>query len=156
MTMPAQRHGGLLIALPTFIAASLGAGCANLQSACPPGAGPRGLAVVSPRRATIVVEGPVMLHGIAAWPGALLYRVRARTGTDRDCALIAPRDAGARAIAPGEQVTMAVPEGHVACLATETDRAVELAWHLHPEVRLSILAEVAAGGVDKARGLTSR
>lgn len=76
----------------------------------------------------IIVAGPVTMHAYAGFAGGEIYKTRAATGTDADCAVTQQGDAAVPL--PGDRVvSVTVAVGAVACLRTRDRGGYELIWH---------------------------
>lgn len=114
--------------------AAMASGCAT-TARNPGGAGEvvqRGAVVTRGPAAVAVVRGPAVLHAYAQFAGGALYTAPAVAGDDRDC-LTATGDR--TAVRAERRLSLVVPAGEVACLATETRGAFELVWHAHRDDR---------------------
>ncbi len=81
----------------------------------------------------MIVAGPLTMHAYAGFAGGEIYKTRAATGTDADCAAIPQGDAAMR-LPADRVVSITVPAGVVACLRTRDRGGYELLWHAieHP------------------------
>jgi hypothetical protein len=108
-----------------FIAGSLAAGCAG-------GAGlaQRGSVVVSGDSVKAFAPGPTVVHAYSMDRGGDVYTAQAITGTDTDC--VQARAGNHDRPTPlkiDQRNVLQVGAGQVACLATKSDRPVEMHWH---------------------------
>jgi hypothetical protein len=104
----------------------------SFASGCASGAGlaQRGSVVVSGDSVKVLAAGPAVLHAFSMDRGGGVFIAPATTGTDADCALAGPahRDR-ATPVKVDQRNVVAVGAGQVACLATNSDRRLELLWH---------------------------
>jgi hypothetical protein len=109
---------------------NLAAGCAG-----GPGLAPRGSVVVSRDSVKAFAAGPTVVHAFSQDRGGDVYTAPATTGTDADCL---PAHVGNRVQATELRVDqrniVEVPAGQVACVATKSDRRVEVLWHAEKDV----------------------
>jgi hypothetical protein len=108
-----------------LFAGTLAAGCAG-----GPGLAPRGSIVVSGDSVKAFATGPTVVHAFSQDRGGDVYTVAGTTGTDADClqASAASR-VRAKELLVDQRNVLAVPAGQVACVATKSDRRLELLWH---------------------------
>jgi hypothetical protein len=113
------------VVVALFISGSFAFGCAG-------GAGlaRRGSVVVSGDSVKAFAAGPAVVHAYSMDRGGDVYTVPATTGTDADCV-----QAGAGSqdrptpLKIDQRNVVEVGAGQVACLATKSDRPVEMLWH---------------------------
>jgi hypothetical protein len=87
-----------------------------------------------------IVAGPIAIHAYSAVSGGTIFVADNVTGTDRDCQLTAPADAGDPLPADHVQ-SVTVGAGKIACIAATSRRGIEILWHtLDDAPRLALFA----------------
>ena len=104
---------------------TLAGGCAG-----GPGLAPRGSVVVSGDSVKAFAAGPTVVHAFSQDRGGDVYTAPATTGTDADCLQASGASrARAKELRVDQRNVVEVPAGQVACVATKSDRSIELLWH---------------------------
>jgi hypothetical protein len=113
---------GKLLALSTLALSTLTAGCASSVTEL------RGRVTLAEPSVRALVTGPADIHAYSEFAGGVLYTVPSVAGDSRDCAS-ARRDV---VVLDADRVhSIRIQPGSVACLATVTNRRLELLWHGH-------------------------
>jgi hypothetical protein len=124
-----EQAGGRIKMKSTGVALVI-AGC--FASGCAGGAGlaQRGALVVSGDAVKAFAAGPAVVHAFSMDRGADIFTAPATTGTDADCARV--RAGGHDRPTPikvDQRNVVEVRSGQVACVASTSDRPIELLWH---------------------------
>jgi hypothetical protein len=133
---------GKLFAISTLAISMLAVGCASAQIGSHSVTELRGRVTVAEPSVRALVTGPADIHAYSEFAGGVLYTAPAVAGDSRDCTS-ARRDV---VVLDADRVrSIRIDAGSVACLATVTNRRLELLWHGHrPEAAPATL--VAASG----------
>ena len=133
---------GKLFALSTLAISTLAVGCASSQIGSHSVTELRGRVTVAEPSVTALVTGPADIHAYSEFAGGVLYTVPAVAGDSRDCAS-ARRDV---VVLDADRVrSIRIESGSVACLATVTNRRLELLWHGHRPDAAPATLMVASG-----------
>ena len=119
---------GKLFAISKLAISMLTVGCASSQIGSRSVTELRGRVTVAEPSVRALVTGPADIHAYSEFAGGVLYTVPAVAGDSRDCTS-ARRDV---VVLDADRVrSIRIEAGSVACLATVTNRRLELLWHGH-------------------------
>src|SRR5450432_2394794 len=123
-----SRQGGLR-KMKNMVVVLVIAGC--FASGCAGGAGlaQRGAVVVPGESVKAFAAGPAVVHAFSMDRGGDIYTAPATTGTDADCVQGRPRSHDHQTpLNVDQRNVVEVGFGQVACIASKSDRPIELVW----------------------------
>jgi hypothetical protein len=106
------------------------AGCFASGCASGAGLGQRGSVIVRGDSVKAFAAGPTVVHAFSMDRGGDIYTAPATTGTDADCVQGRTRSHDRQTpLNVDQRNVVEVGFGQVACVASKSDRPIELLWH---------------------------
>jgi hypothetical protein len=104
----------------------------SFASGCASGTGlaQRGSVIISGDSVKAFAAGPAVVHAFSMDRGGGIFVAPATTGTDADCVQARAENLGrSTPLKVDQRNVLEIGDGQVACVATNSDRPIELLWH---------------------------
>jgi hypothetical protein len=113
----------------------------------------RGIVETEGRSVRALRTGPAVIHAYSAFRGGDLYTVPLIDGTDADCVAQASPNGSPESelVEANRRMTIWVPDGELACLATDTRGSFELLWHANVDAPVDTSAIAAMPNAGQRR-----